>query len=156
MSVPNEPDYIVVQAKSGTSYVDLCGIETAGVNQTVTSSDRFRRDCATPAAVPTRTVRVTGKQWDLTASGVINMDQFDLYASALGASVDYRLLYGRYDAGLAEDGERTGTIFGYRDGRAVMTAANENLGGEEATAEFTFAGEGVLSWTAGVPATGGA
>jgi len=151
MSVPTEPDYIVVQAKDGTTFVDLCGVETAGVNQTVNASDRFRRDCARPAAIPERTVRVNSRQWDLTAGGVINMDQFDLYTSALGARVGYRLLYGRYDDGLAEGGERTGTIFGYREGRAVMTAANETLGGEEATAEFTFAGEGVLTWTVGAP-----
>ena len=151
MSIPTEPDYIVVQAKSGATYVDLCGVETAGVNQTVNSSDRFRRDCANPAAIPERTVRVNSRQWDLTAGGFINMEQFDLYSSALGARVDYRLLYGRYDTGLIEDGERTGTIFGYRDGRAVMTAANESLGGEEATAEFTFAGEGALTWTEGAP-----
>ena len=152
MSEPLDPDYIVVQIKSGATYVDLCGMETAGVNKTANTSDRFRRDCAKPADFARRTVRVNSVQWDVTSSGVINMPQFDLYESALGVRADYRLLYGRFDADLAVDGERTGTIYGYRDGTAVMTAANENIGGEEATAEITLAGEGKLTWTVGEPA----
>lgn len=149
MSVPTEPDYIEVLVKVGTPYVTLCGIESATVNNTVNTTDRFRRDCATPAAIPGRKVRVNSKQWDVTGSGVINMDQIDLYEDTLGAHSQFRLLYGRYDNALT-DGERTGTIFGYRDGTGVMTAYNESLG-EEGTAEITIAGEGTLTWTEGVP-----
>lgn len=152
MADPIEPDLIIVQAKVGNAYVDLCGMETAGVNQTATTSDRFRRSCDNPAAIPTRTVRVNGKQWDVTASGVLNMAQYDLYASLIGMHADYRLLYERFDAALT-DGERTSTTYGYRDGRAVMTSANESIGGDEGTAEVTLAGEGTLTWTAGAPTT---
>lgn len=151
MSVPNEPDYIVVQVKVGSVYTTLCGIESATVNTTVNTTDRFRRDCATPAAIPGRKVRVNSKQWDVTGSGLVNIDQMDLYADTLGAHSDFRLLYGQYDAALT-DGVRTGTIVGFRDGRGVMTAANESLG-EEGTAEITIAGEDGLSWTAGAVPT---
>lgn len=150
MSVPNEPDYIVVQVKVGSAYVTLCGIESATVNKTVNTSDRFRRDCAKPAAIPGRKVRVNSFQWDVTGSGLVNVDQMDLYENTLGAHSDFRLLYGQYDNALT-DGERTGSVVGYRDGRGVMTAANETLG-EEGTAEITVAGEDGLSWTAGAPA----
>jgi hypothetical protein len=150
MSLPVEPDYIVVQAKIGSTYLLLCGIETATVNNTVATTDRFRRDCQAPAAIPTRTVRVNSTQWDVTGSGVINMDFFDEYQSLLGAHTAFRLLYGRYDA-VITNGVRTGTVYGYRDGTGVMTAHNENLG-DESTAEITIAGEGVLTWTVGAPA----
>lgn len=151
MSEPVDPDYILLQVKVGSVYTTLCGIETAGVNKTVNTTDRFRRDCAKPAAIPTRRVRVTSSQWDLSGNGVLNMDQFDLYTDLLGAHSDFRLLYGRYDAALT-DGERTGTTYGYRDGKGVMTSANEALGGEDATADVSIAGEGVLTWTDGAPA----
>jgi hypothetical protein len=151
MSLPIEPDYILLQVKVGTTYTTLCGIETAGVNQTANTTDRFRRDCAKPADIPSRTVRVASRQWDLTGNGVLNMDQFDLYTNVLGAHSDFRLLYGRYDAAL-DEGERTGTTYGYRDGKGVMTAANESLGGDDATADVTIAGEGTLTWTEGAPA----
>jgi hypothetical protein len=152
MADPIEPDLIIVQAKVGNAYVDLCGIETASINRTANTSDRFRRSCDNPAAIPTRTVRVNGKQWDASGSGVINMAQFGLYESLLGMHADYRFLYERFDATLT-DGERTSTTYGYRDGRAVMTSDNENIGGDEGTAELSWAGEGTLSWTTGAPGT---
>jgi hypothetical protein len=151
MSVPNEPDYIVVQVKVGSAYVTLCGIESATVNNTVNTTDRFRRDCAAPAAIPGRKVRVNSKQWDVTGSGLVNVDQMELYENTLGAHSDFRLLYGQYDNALT-DGERTGSTVGFRDGRGVMTATNESLG-EEGTAEITIAGEDGLSWTAGAVPT---
>lgn len=152
MSVPNEPDYIQIQVKVGTAYVLLCGIETATVNKGIQSTDRYRRDCEKPAAIPTRAVRVTGTQWDVSGTGVVNMDQFDLFENLIGAHAQYRLLYGRYDDALT-NGERTGTVYGYRDGAGVLASHNENLG-DEGTAEIAITGEGVLSWTQGVPGAG--
>lgn len=155
MSYPVEPDYVVVQLGDGASpeaFAIMCGIETAGVNQTVNTSDRFRRDCAKPAAVPTRKIIVTGKQWDVTGSGVINMAEFNRFNAALGARRNYRLLFGQYDAQDATDTERTGTIYGYYSGPGVMTASNISVGGDEGTGEITIAGENDLVWTTGAPA----
>jgi hypothetical protein len=155
MSYPNEPDYIVVQVGNGATpevFVDACGIETSGLNQTVQSNDRYRRDCATPAAIPTRKVRVTGYSWDLTGSGVINMDQFELFQDALGVTKNFRVLYGKYGA-VDTGGNRTGTIEGYYAGPGVMTAYNVNVGGEDGTAEITIAGENKPVWTEGDPTT---
>ena len=150
MSLPVEPDYVVVQAKVGASYVILCGIENATVNNTANTTDRFRRNCQAPAAIPERNPRVDSVQWDVTGSGVINMDQIETYQGLLGARTPFRLLYGQFDDALT-NGERTGDIFGYRDGTGVMTAYNETLG-EEGTAEITIAGVGALTWTVGTPA----
>lgn len=148
MSLPNEPDYVVVRLGDGASpevFDIVCGFETAGINQTANTSDRFRRDCATPADVPLRTVRVTGLQWDLTASGVLNMDMIEDMQAALGNRRSWRIEYGKFDD--AASIPRTGTIYGRYDGRGVLTAFNANTSGEEASAEVTIAGEGRPTWT---------
>lgn len=156
MSYPVEPDYIIVELGDGATPTEafsvMCGMENASMNETVQSNDRYRRDCAKPAAIPTRKVRVTGKQWDVTANGVINMAEFVRFKAALGVRRNYRFLYGQYDQQAATDTERTGTIYGYKSGPAVMTANNMNVGGDEGTAEITLAGEDELVWTAGAPA----
>jgi hypothetical protein len=108
----------------------------------VNTSDRFRRDCAKPAAIPTRKVRVTGKQWDATGSGVINIDEFDTFNDALGIRQNYRFEFGK------RDGTDAGDIIGYYAGPAVMTAANVNMGTDEGTGEITLAGEDDIVWTA--------
>jgi len=154
VSYPVEPDYIVVELGDGASpevFTAMCGMESASINRTVQSNDRFRRDCAKPAAVPTRKVRVTGTQWDVTSNGVINMAEFVRFKAALGIRRNYRLLFGQYDNQDATDTERTGTIYGYEKGPAVMTAYNINVGGDEGTAEITLAGEDALVWTTGAP-----
>lgn len=147
MSYPNEPDYVVVRLGDGeeTEAFDIvCGIESAGLNQTANTSDRFRRDCANPADVPTRVVRVTGTQWDLSGTGVINMDTFEDMQAALGNRRNWRVEYGKYDD--AASIPRTGTIFGYYTGPGVLTAFNTNVG-DDGTAEITIAGENRPIWT---------
>lgn len=147
MSYPNEPDYVVVRRENpenpGTFNI-VCGIETAGLNQTANTSDRFRRDCANPADVATRAVRVTGIQWDLSGNGVVNMDEFESMQAALGNRSNWRVEYGKYDD--AASIPRTGTIFGYYQGPGILTAFNTNVG-EDGTAEITIAGENRPTWT---------
>lgn len=147
MSYPNEPDYIVVRKGDGGSpetFPIVCGIETAGVNQTANTSDRFRRDCANPADVATRAVRVTGLQWDVSGTGVVNMDEFEAMQAALGNRSTWRIEYGKYDD--AASFPRTGTIFGYYEGPGILTSFNTNVG-EDGTAEITIAGENRPVWT---------
>lgn len=143
MSLPNEPDFVVVSLGStggSPTYTVICGIETITLNQTVNSADRFRRDCAKPAALPTRKVRVSSKQWDVTGSGVINMDEFDTFEDALGISRLYKIDFGK------RDGTDTGEIIGSYTGTAVMTAANISMGADEGTGDITLAGEGEITW----------
>lgn len=143
MSLPNEPDFVVVKAGDGANpevFTIICGIENATVNQTVNTNDRFRRDCAKPGQVPRRKVRVTGRQWDATGSGVINIDEFDTFNTALGIRKNYRLEFGK------RDGTDAGVIVGYYAGPGVMTAANVNMGDGEGTAEITIAGEDDITW----------
>jgi hypothetical protein len=141
MSLPNEPDFALVRIGSGPTPPIVCGIESISLNQTANTSDRFRRDCAKPGEVPTRKVRVTGRQWDVTGSGVINIDEFDTFEDSLGTSKAYTIEFGK------RDGSDAGVIVGKFVGNAVMTAANLNMGDDEGTAEITLAGEGPIVWT---------
>lgn len=145
MSYPNEADFVVVKLGNGATptevFTILCGIETVTINKTINSTDRFRRDCAKPAAIPTRKVRVTSKQWDATGSGVINMDEFETFDDVLGIRKNYRIEFGK------RDGTDEGEIIGYYQGPAVMTAANINMGDGEGTADITLAGEDDIVWT---------
>lgn len=145
MSYPVEADFAIVKIGDGATpqvFTAICGIENVAINQTVNTSDRFRRDCAKPGSVPKRKVRVTGSQWDGTGSGVVNVEEFDTFKSALGISKTYRIDFGK------RDGTDAGEILGHYEGPAVMTAANVNMGAEEGTAEITLAGEDEIIWTA--------
>lgn len=145
MSYPVEPDFVVVKIGDGASpevFTILCGIDTAGVNKTVNTQDRFRRDCAKPGAIPTRKVRVSGRQWDVTGSGVINVDAFAQFDASLGIRRNYRLEFGK------RDGTDAGDILGYYAGPAVMTAQNINVSADDGSAEITLAGEDDIVWTA--------
>jgi hypothetical protein len=144
MSYPNEADFVNVLIGNGASpevFTLICGMENASLNRTVNTSDRFRRDCAKPGAVPTRKVRVTGRQWDATGSGVINMDEFDTFDGALGVRKSYRFEFCR------RDGTEEGEVIGQYQGPAVMTAANVSVNADEGTAEITLAGEDDIVWT---------
>lgn len=147
MSYPNEIDAVVVKMGDGADpevFATLCGIESATLNETVQTTDRFRRDCAKPGQVPTRSVRVTGKQWDLTGAGVTNVGQIAALKAALGITKNFQLVAIRYD------GTDTGNELGTFEGPGVLTARNLNLNTNEGTLEVTIAGEDELVWT---PAT---
>lgn len=145
MSYPVEIDAVIVKLGDGATpevFTTICGIENATLNETVQSTDRFRRDCAKPGQVPTRKVRVTGRQWDVTGNGVASISEFDRLKAALGIRRNYQLV------AIQQDGTDTGATLGTFEGPAVMTAKNLNLSPNEGTAEFTLAGEDDLTWTA--------
>lgn len=145
MSYPTEIDAIVVKVGDGVTptegFTTICGIENATLNETVQTSDRFRKDCAKPGQIPTRKVRVTGKQWDVTGSGVTNIDQIETLKAVLGISNNYKLVAIQYD------GSDTGNELGTFSGSGVLTARNWNLQPNEGTMEITIAGEDELTWT---------
>jgi hypothetical protein len=144
MSYPTEIDAIVVKVGDGAEpevFATICGIENATLNETVQTADRFRKDCAKPGQIPTRKVRVTGKQWDVTGSGVTNIDQIATLKAALGITKNYQLVAIEYD------GTDTGNELGTFAGPGVLTARNWNLQPNEGTMEITIAGEDELVWT---------
>lgn len=145
MSYPVEIDAVVIKLGDGATpevFTTVCGMENVTLNQTVQTNDRFRRDCAKPGQVPSRKVRVTGKQWDITANGVANIAEIDRLKGALGISHNYQIVAIEYD------GTDGGNVLGTFSGPAVMTANNMNLQPNEGTTEITLAGENELEWVA--------
>ncbi len=144
MSYPTEPDAAIIKMGDGATptevFTVVCGIENVTINQSVQTSDVYRKDCAKPGLVPTRRNRVTGKSWDMSGSGVFNISEIVSINSALGLRKNYKVEF------IRRDGTDTGVLLGTYAGAAVMTANNISMG-DEGTNEITFAGEDLIVWT---------
>lgn len=146
MSVPVEADFALIKIGDGAAtevFTTICGMRQVGINRTVSSSDRFVRDCAKPNKPAVRKVRVTGKQMDVTGSGLINKTDIAAFDAALGKSKNFKIeLY-------QDDGTDTGLLMGTYAAAFVMTAANKSLQeGGDASSEITLASNGDWTWTA--------
>lgn len=145
MSYPTEFDAAILKVGDGASpevFSVLCGIETVTITETVNTSDRFRRDCAKPGQVPSRAIRVNGKQWDATGNGLTNADQVADVGEALGIRKNYKIEAIRYD------GSDTGELLGTFSGSAVMTSRSFNMQRQgDSSFDVALAGEGDLVWT---------
>lgn len=147
MSLPVEADFALIKIGDGATptevFATLCGMRNVSINRTVSSSDRLVRDCTTPGKTPTRRVRVTGKQLDLTGSGLTNKADVAAFDAALGKVKNYKVeLY-------QDDGTNTGVLQGTFAAAFVMTAANLSLTeGGDAASEVTLANHGDWTWTA--------
>ena len=146
MSYPTEIDaaiiYVVTTGSTPVRTI-LCGIENVTVNETANTSDRFRTECDKPGKIPTRSVRTTSLQWDVTGSGVSNADQMTVLKGLLGQHKAYEIDAIKYDG--TDAGDKLGTFAG----SGVMTAKNLNLQRTgDSGLEITIAGEGNLVWTA--------
>lgn len=147
MSLPTEFDFAVIQMGDGGSptetFAIICGMKDASVNFVANTNDRFVRDCAAPGGVPTRKVKVTGKQLDVTGTGLTDKAQVGNLLAALGKVKNYKVL------GYADDGTGTGTLLGTISGAFVLTASNLNIPRDDAaSAEITLANHGDWTWTA--------
>lgn len=145
MSYPTEIDAAIIYSvpSGGGARVILCGIENVTVNETANTNDRFRTECDKPGKIPTRSVRTTGLQWDVTGSGVSNADQLTAMKALLGQHTDFEIDAIRYDG--TDAGDKLGTFAG----TGVLTAKNLNLQRTgDSGSEITIAGEGDLIWTA--------
>ncbi|MEG3086181.1 phage tail tube protein [Sphingomonas sp. PB4P5] len=148
MSVPNEFDFGIL--KLGTDaeppvFTQICGITAVNINQTAQTNDRFRRDCAKMNAPATRRVKVTGTQWDVTASGLSNADEVVRLNAALAKHRVFQI-----DV-IQDDQSDAGEVIGTFEGRGVLTASNYALDSEgDSTYELTIAGEDTLVYTAAV------
>lgn len=149
MSVPVEADFALIKIGDGATptevFATLCGMKDVNINRTASTSDRFVRDCAKPGKTPTRKVRITGKQLDVTGSGLINKDDIAAFDAALGVVGNYKIeLY-------QDDGTDTGDLMGTYAAAFAMTAANQSISeGGDASAEVTLASHGDWTWTAAV------
>lgn len=145
MSEPTEVDFALIKMGDGQStevFTVLCGLRDVTINRGVQSTDRYTYDCAKPNAPGLRKQRVTGKQLDVSGSGLTNADQIEDFETALGKLKNYRVeLY-------ADDGTDTGDLIGTYAYASHMTAANMNLTREgQASADVTLPSHGGWTYT---------
>ncbi|RVT93693.1 hypothetical protein [Sphingomonas crocodyli] len=149
MSIPNDPDFVLVRMGNGATPTEvfeiLCGITSVNINKTANTTDRFTQDCEKPGQVPVRTVRVNGKQLDVSGSGLVNVDQIEDFEAALGIRKNYKTeLYKR-------DGSDEGVLLGHYEHQGVMTSQNMSLTDQgDSSGEVAIASHGGWEW---VPAS---
>jgi hypothetical protein len=146
MSLPTEADFALIKMGDGGGtevFTQICGIQDVTVNQTVNTSDRFVRDCAKPGEVPFRKTKTSGKQLDISGSGLSNVDTIEDLNDALGKVKNYKVeLY-------ADNGTDAGDLLGTFAGAFRMTTSNLNLPREsDGSSEINLASHGAWTYTA--------
>jgi hypothetical protein len=94
MSFPTEFDWLLVKMGDGANteaFTLICGMQDATVNQTANTSDRTRRDCASPGSIPWRAVKINSQQIDVTGSGLSNAAEVPRLMAALGKRKNYKI-----------------------------------------------------------------
>lgn len=129
---------LVEDPDNAGTYITLCGMTTRNLTEQVQTRDRYLRDCAEPEGIPFRVLIATGKQWDMSASGLYNRAQAALVSSLVGVKANYRYLIGEP----ADDAVYTS----YFAGRAMLTQRQITGGDDDDVgAELTWASDG--EWT---------
>lgn len=148
MSEPTTFEFAVIKVGDGADpevFTTFCGIQTTGFNRTVQSSDRFVRDCTSPGLVPERKVRVTGKQRDLTGSGLYNLDQTALINGLEGIRKNYQYVI----MDISDPETPAGTVIGTWAGPGVATSINMGSSdNDDASIEISIASDGAWTYTA--------
>lgn len=146
MSLPTEFDFAVIKIGDGATtevFTAICGMENVNISRAANSQDRFVRDCAKPGEVPTRKVKITGKQMDITGDGLIDKAQITVIEAALGIAKNYEIEC------YSDDGTDTGNLEGTYSGSYVMTTGNTNVPRDATGAnEISLANHGTWTWTA--------
>lgn len=126
--------YVTIMIGNGASpevFTPICGLNTRSLTAQLNGNDEFIKDCADPEDIPVRAFLPTGRQWDLSGSGVIDRNNMELVLSSQGVSKNYRFMFGE---------PTNDKIFGgYWAGAGIMT--NITWGGNDdafATVELTI------------------
>ncbi len=147
MSRPVEYDFALIKYSNMAAtpvFTALCGVVDVTVNQVVETSSRRVRDCATPNVPGTQKVKILGTTWTATSTGLTNATiEAAVRTSLYGKKVNYKIEY------YADDGTSGGDLLGTDSGLAILTANNKTVAQEgESSQEFTFEGEGDLTYVA--------
>lgn len=142
MSIPNEPDFALIKIGDGATpevFTTLCGIENLSINQVANTSDRFRRDCASPGLPAVRRSKTTSKQMDITGTGAIHKANIATFQAALGLVKNYKIeLY-------QHDGTGGGLLMGTQPGAFNLTANNMSIDANgDSSAEISLASDGPI------------
>lgn len=126
------------------TFSPICGLTTRQLTQQVNTNDVFVPDCADPEFVPVRRLVPTGRQWDISGDGLLNLDNWEDLNGEVGVTSNYRFVVAR-PAG-STDG------IGYFAGPAMVT--NMQIGGttgdgQFATVSLAIASDGEWTYTTG-------
>lgn len=147
MSLPTEFDFAVLKIGDGATPTEVftisCGKQDVSMNFAANSSDRFVRDCTKPGEVPFRKTKVTGKQLDVTATGLTDATAFGTEVALVGTRNNIKVeLY-------TDDGTDAGDLIGTIACNMLVTALNIGTPREgDASAEIVLASHGAWTWTA--------
>lgn len=126
------------------AFTAVCGITTKNFTGQINTNDNFVADCDNPTDVPIRRVTATGKQFDLSAEGLMNRSNVQDMWNALGTFGNWRLAY--------TEPENDEVFQGYWQGRFLMN--NFQLGapqGENTTLSLQFLSDGDVALTEVTP-----
>lgn len=148
MSLPTEFDFAVLKIGDGEDpevFTISCGKQDVTMNFVANSSDRFVRDCAKPGEVPFRKTKVTGKQADVTATGLTDAPAFGTEVALVGTRNNVKIeLY-------TDDATEVGDLIGTVAMNALVTALNIGAPRDgDSSAEIVLASHGAWTWTAAV------
>lgn len=130
--------YVTILMGNGASpevFTPICGLTAKSFTAQVNTTDDFVRDCADPEDIPARYVTAIGRQWDLSGSGLLNLDNLEEVIEAHGDIRNYRYVIGA---------PTSSTSFnGYWAGAGMMTSLQ--FGGDEeakASVDITISSDG--------------
>lgn len=134
-------DILMGDGAEPENFLPICGLTTRSFTEQVNTNDTFVPDCADPEDVPFRRLVPTGKQWDISGEGLLNLDNWRELGGATGITKNYRFVVGRPAGSVANTG--------YYAGPAMIT--NLQIGGSIgdgafATASVTLASDGEWIW----------
>lgn len=123
MSLPTEIDWFLIKMGDGADpegFTLICGIQDASISEGVNFDSRYVRDCTKPGEVPVRKVKVSGKQLDISGSGLTNVGEITRLNTALGKIKNYEI------EGYADDGTDAGELLVTYAGAFLLSANNIN------------------------------
>lgn len=149
MALPDllKDGYVSIAIGNGATptevFAAICGLTTRSFTEQVNTADRFVRDCADPEDVPIRRLQLTGRQWQLTGSGLLARESLQAVQASVGITKNYRFILGEPATDLVYGG--------HYQGPAVLTSLQ--LGateGEFVSIELAFASDGEWAFTEAV------
>ena len=146
MSLPTEFDFAVLKIGDGAGpevFTISCGKNDFTANFVANSTDRFVRDCAKPGEVPFRKTKATGKQLDITGTGLTDVTAFGTEVALVGTRNNVKLEY------YTDDGTDAGDLLGTVACNMMVQALNIGAPRDgDASAEIVLASHGAWTWTA--------
>jgi len=122
-------------------FTPICGLTARSFTYQVNTQDTFVRDCADPEDIPVRELILTGEQWDLSGSGLLDRSALQNLNQAVKVKKNYRFEI--------REPSTDAVYKGHYGGPAVLTQLSINGNDDEfVSVELTIASAGEWVFTA--------